>query len=100
MWFLLFIFCVKSMGQTQDEMASITLSPVQIEMMNNNSANLNEIKSQINDGNVSNTNFDDLANDNTTQQLQIRYRQRFVAKFLINIFLFHKKSLLYINYII
>lgn len=81
MWFLLFVFCVKSMGQTQDEMASITLDPVQIEMMNNNSANLNQIKNQINDGNVSNTNFNDLANDNRTQQLQIQYRQRFVAKF-------------------
>ena len=69
------------MGQTQDEMASITLDPVQIEMMNNNSANLNQIKNQINDGNVSNTNFNDLANDNRTQQLQIQYRQRFVAKF-------------------
>ena len=89
MWFLLFVFCVKSMGQTQDEMASITLGPVQIEMMNNNSVNLNQIKNQINDGNVSNTNFNDLANDNRTQQLQIQYRQRFVAKFLVNMFIFY-----------
>ena len=92
MWFLLFVFCVKSMGQTQDEMASITLGPVQIEMMNNNSVNLNQIKNQINDGNVSNTNFNDLANDNRTQQLQIQYRQRFVAKFLVNMFIFFIKN--------